>query len=100
MRTETEFYDFDDPEQCVTCNVELPETNSTGFCSGVCEDAYIKAKAAEADALCRDLAEEARLAEAAKQQDRFEVPERLRPSTVLGLALTQMFMTTPANERV
>ena len=98
MNTHPEFYDFDHPETCVTCDVELPETNDTGFCSAACENAYVAAKAREADALCAELAEEARLAEGAKID--FEIPQKLIPSTALGLALTHMFMTTPANERV
>lgn len=32
--------------------------------------------------------------------DTFVVPARLTPSTALGLALTQMFYSTPAHERV
>lgn len=56
------FLDEFPPENCVECDVALPETNDTGFCSKICEDRYCYASTVDFDQLARDLALEAELA--------------------------------------
>ena len=101
-------FDEEVPEDCVECAKPLDETNATGFC---CDDHRIAwaerqraADAAYAEALVEEAkyaaewrAEEAR---GLPERDEFVIPERLRPSTFLGLMMTKAFMQTPEKERV
>lgn len=74
---------------CVECGEILPGTNSMAFCCLACEEDYRE--------------------EAAKQEkvvaDWFSVvdiliPEKLTPDTMMGLAMTKHFISTPAEELV
>lgn len=101
------FFDDEAPTHCAECAVELPETNDTGFCCDAHAKTYCDREREADDLYAKALVDEAKYAAqwqaeltGAKATDTFEVPARLQPSTALGLALTHMFMTTPAHERV
>jgi len=101
-------FDEEVPEDCIECAKALTEDNDTGFC---CDDhriAWERRQRAADDAYAQALIDEAKYgaewkAEAARGLpacDEFVIPERLRPSTFLGLAMTKAFMQTPERERV
>ncbi len=49
------FFDDEAPENCVECDVDLPETNETGFCSKTCEDRYCYVADVDATKFFEDL---------------------------------------------
>jgi hypothetical protein len=57
------FFDDEAPENCVECDVGLPETNDTGFCSKTCEDRYCYASDVDTDKFFEDLKLELAMAE-------------------------------------
>jgi hypothetical protein len=56
------FLDEYPPENCVECDVALPGTNQTGFCSKNCEERYCYASEVDTTRLIEELAFEARMA--------------------------------------
>lgn len=90
------FYDDEIPEDCAECGTPLPETNGTGFCCSEHESIHVERQRAADNAYAEAIAAERGLHEAL----RFEIPDRLIPSTAMGLAMTQHFCTTPPSEFV
>ena len=115
MREHDTMFDAEIPEQCVECGEALAEDNDTGFC---CEGHAIEWDArqrAADEAYVRALMDEARLSaewkaekERARRESRGlpeapgqeEIPERLRPSTGVGMMMVAHFKDTPRWERV
>lgn len=107
-------FDEDVPEECVECAKPLDETNDTGFCCDAhriawderqraADLAYAEALVEEAKHAAEWRAEEARERREARglpERDEFVIPERLMPSTFMGLMMTKAFMQTPEKERV
>ena len=105
---------FDDEvrDECDECGKALTDDNMTGFCCDEHADVYMARQRAADTAYAEALADEAKLAaewNAAQRRERarglhaadtFVIPDRLMPSTGIGLMMTSHFMRTPPKERV
>ena len=104
---------FDDevPDECLECGEPLHECNDSGFCSDDHLASWGERQRAADTAYAEALRDEAKHAAAWKEEqrrerarglpaDEFVIPDRLMPSTVIGLMMTRHFMQTSPKERV
>lgn len=105
---------FDDEvlDECDECGKALTDDNMTGFCCKEHETVWVERQRSADRAYAEALADEAKYANewrAAQRRERerglpaadtFVIPDRLTPSTGIGLMMTSHFMRTPPKERV